>query len=220
MSIHLAALLHAVVRYGENNSLPKPNHPFQGKATDQHQWNPLHCMWQMPCPAPCRWSPGCVSSPGAMLRKIPPLMPEGEQDCHKGPFSAETFLRKRAGLGDLSPTAGQFCLMLWTVCTYQSQTASSILFSWAPFCIFPILCLGLDSTYWAKTPGGVRGNSRTGGKAVKPDCPFKWKHLGASRSLPSANWDLETESHARHTYLLLCKVASCKVVWVVHIAIS
>lgn len=41
----------------------------------------------------------------------------------------DPFQLKPAGLGDLSPTAGQFCLMLWTVCTYQSQTTSSILFS-------------------------------------------------------------------------------------------
>lgn len=52
----------------------------------------------------------------------------GQGDCHKGSLSAGTFLRKR-GLGDLCPTAGQFCLMLWTVGMDQAQTASSILFS-------------------------------------------------------------------------------------------
>lgn len=36
-STHPAALSHAVLRYGEANTLPKPNRLFQGKATDQHR---------------------------------------------------------------------------------------------------------------------------------------------------------------------------------------
>lgn len=90
--------------------------------------------------------PAALLLQGMMLRARPRCCRVSKATT-KDPFQLKHFFRKRAGLGDLSPTAGQFSLMLWTVCTYQSQTASSILFSSAPFCPFPILCLGLASVY-------------------------------------------------------------------------
>lgn len=129
--------------YGDTNTLPKPSWL-------QPRLQPSSKGSCHPCCGQCLFSP-CSELPATL-----PLQADAQRPLRsrrvsktttKDPFQLKYFFRKCAGLGDLSPTAGQFSLMLWTVCTYQPQTVSSILFSSAPFCHFPVLCLGLASAY-------------------------------------------------------------------------